>query len=371
MGDQATTLEFFGTTTFRLKANGLTILHDTWLEKPVSVKRHLELESVTECDYIVISHAHFDHLPGADRLALRTGATVIANSEAINCLRQAGVPDNQLISVAGGERLPLFSRDNLERAAAGTIELSPPISPLAPPTPHVKFAALAVHVWPSLHSLMPGTSPHDIPEIFDSGKVYATVDNGYACSHNITQLMKHGLFRLLEFVPEDKIDAGTRAFADYVQDRKRNVMSACDGGQMMYNFVIGDKSVLFNTHLGSYEGIMRYVEPKPDVAILGAGGVANLNGRPFDGTAAEFLTRQVRWLGEPSKVFFCLHDKDNIIKPYSMDTTAAQRSIEEGTSTRVVDTQPVTIYKMEEVQEDSVAYWLELAPVSRAMAPAP
>lgn len=241
---------------------------------------------------------------------MRTGATVIANAEAINCLRQAGVPDIQLTSVAGGERLPLFTRDVLKKAAAGTIELAPTSSPLAPRTPHVKFAALAVHVWPSLHSLMPGTSPHDIPEIFDSGVVYATPDNGFACSHDITQLMKHGLFRLKEFVPEDKLDSGTRAFAEYVQDRKRNVMSTCDGGQLMYNLVIGSKAVLFNTHLGAYEGVMRYLDPKPDVAILGAGGVANLNGRPFGGTAAEFLLNQVRWLGEPSRVFFCLNDKD-------------------------------------------------------------
>ncbi|ATZ53110.1 hypothetical protein BCIN_08g07140 [Botrytis cinerea B05.10] len=271
---------------------------------------HLELDDVKECDYIVISHAHFDHLPGADRLALRTGATIIANCEAINCLRQAGVPENQLTSVAGGERLPLFSRDILEKAVSGTIELAPTSLPLAPPKPHVKFASLAVHVWPSLHTLMPGKVPHDIPEVFDSGVVYEALDDGFACSHDITQLVKHGLLRLKDFVPEDKLDAGSRAFADYVQDRKQNVMSTCDGGQLMFNFVIGNKAVLFNTHLGAYEGVMRYLEPKPDVAILGAGGVPNLNGRPFLGNAAEFLTNQVRWLGEPAKIFFCLNDKD-------------------------------------------------------------
>lgn len=51
---------YIGTTTFRLKGNGLTILHDTWLDKPALMKRYLELDDVTELDYIVISHAHFD-----------------------------------------------------------------------------------------------------------------------------------------------------------------------------------------------------------------------------------------------------------------------------------------------------------------------
>jgi hypothetical protein len=49
-----------GTTTFRLRIAGLTILHDTWFAKPALFHRYLELESLTEVDYIVISHAHFD-----------------------------------------------------------------------------------------------------------------------------------------------------------------------------------------------------------------------------------------------------------------------------------------------------------------------
>lgn len=49
-----------GTTTFRLRSKGLVILHDTWLEKPEGMKRYLELEDVTELDYVLISHAHFD-----------------------------------------------------------------------------------------------------------------------------------------------------------------------------------------------------------------------------------------------------------------------------------------------------------------------
>ncbi|KAL5358849.1 hypothetical protein BJX96DRAFT_164031 [Aspergillus floccosus] len=338
------TLEFFGTTTFRLRGNGLTILHDAWLEKPALMKRYLELQDVTKLDYIVISHAHFDHLPGADRLALRTGAIVIANPEAINCLRKAGVPEKQLISVAGGERIPLFTKDILEKAATRSIELAP-APPLAPPSPHVKFASMALHVWPSLHSLMPGNTPHDIPEVFDTGVSYEGVETGFTCTQDITTLMQHGLFRIKEMVPAEQLDPGTASFADYVSNRETNVMSHCDGGQLMYNFVMGDKAVLFNTHLGAYEGVLRFMEPKPDVAVLGAGGRANLNGRPFAGSAAEFITAEVTWLGEPSQIFFCLHD-DSIIKPYRTDTTAAENAIKETTSSQVTVTVPATVYKL-------------------------
>ncbi|KAF6784892.1 hypothetical protein CMUS01_16588, partial [Colletotrichum musicola] len=83
-------------TTFRLRANGLTIFLDTWLDRPSVLPKHLAVDDVTEADYIFISHAHFDHLPGADRIAKKTGATVIANGEAITLLRSAGVHESQL-----------------------------------------------------------------------------------------------------------------------------------------------------------------------------------------------------------------------------------------------------------------------------------
>lgn len=49
-----------GATTFRLKVKGLTIFLDTWLERPSSIPTYLKVEDVEECDYIFISHAHFD-----------------------------------------------------------------------------------------------------------------------------------------------------------------------------------------------------------------------------------------------------------------------------------------------------------------------
>ncbi|KAL2060398.1 hypothetical protein VTL71DRAFT_9793 [Oculimacula yallundae] len=331
-----------GTTTFRIRTQGITILHDTWLDRPRPVKRYLELEDVTELDYIVICHAHFDHLPGADRLALKTGATVIANGEAINCLRRAGVPEAQLVQVAGGERIPLFTRDILEQAKAGTIERAPG-PPLAPPRPDSKYASLAVHVWPSLHSLMPGTTPHDIPDVFDTGKIYTGSSTQYDCTLDITRLMQYGLFRMKEMIPEDKMDESTRILSDFVQDREKQIMSHCDGGQLMFNFIIGDKAVLFNTHLGAYEGVLRYMEPKPTIAILGAGGRANLDGRPFEGSAAQFLVNEVLWLKQPEKVYFCLHD-ESPIKPYRNDVSAALALLKEKTTSEVVNTQPGKSY---------------------------
>lgn len=54
------TLEWFGGTTFRLKAKGLTVFLDSFLERPPTMETYMKIADVEECDYILISHAHFD-----------------------------------------------------------------------------------------------------------------------------------------------------------------------------------------------------------------------------------------------------------------------------------------------------------------------
>jgi L-ascorbate metabolism protein UlaG (beta-lactamase superfamily) len=49
-----------GATTFRLKTCGLTIFLDAWLERPSILPKYLDIEHVTDADYIFISHAHLD-----------------------------------------------------------------------------------------------------------------------------------------------------------------------------------------------------------------------------------------------------------------------------------------------------------------------
>lgn len=53
-------IDHAGATTFRVKANGLVIFLDTWLERPDVLPKVLAIDDVIEADYIFISHAHFD-----------------------------------------------------------------------------------------------------------------------------------------------------------------------------------------------------------------------------------------------------------------------------------------------------------------------
>ncbi|KAK8104411.1 uncharacterized protein PG998_011444 [Apiospora kogelbergensis] len=336
------TLEWFGATTFRLRTRGVTIFLDTWLDKPDVMPSYLAADEVTEADYIFISHAHFDHLPGADRIALKTGAIVIANCEAINCLRNAGVPEAQLFPVQGGERIPLFTRAVRDQAQADE-SMRKPGFPGAPPLPADRLAALSVHVWPSLHCLM----PEDHPETVDTATVYTGAASPYSCTLDITFAMKYGLLRIGEWLPAEQMKPGHHSFVRYVADRERHVFSHCDGGQLMFNFLMptesgGTKALLWSAHLGGYEAVLKDMQPKPDIAILGIAGRANLNGRPFDGSSAEFASRQVEWLGNPSQVVWCLHD-ESCIPPYRTDTEAATVAVEKNGKSKILYLKPAEV----------------------------
>lgn len=246
----------------------------------------------------------YSSLPGADVIAKRTGAIIVANGEAIYVMREAGVPEKQLLPVGGGERIPLFTKELHDKAAQGLVELEQR-PPGAPKSPHPSLAVAAVHVWPSLHAFL----PEDHPEIMDTGVRYTGASTDFFCTLNITMGMKHGLLRLKDVIPEDKIDQDTQAFIDYVDHRDKNRFSHYDGGQLMFNILTEGQVLLWSAHLGGYEGVLRDLKPRPDVAIIAAAGRANLNGRPFDGSAAEFLVKKAKWIGEPKTIIWCLHDK--------------------------------------------------------------
>ncbi|KAF4627833.1 hypothetical protein G7Y89_g10318 [Cudoniella acicularis] len=177
------------------------------------------------------------HLPGAGRLARRTSATIVANGEAINVMRAAGVPDTQFTAVAGGER---------------------PLKP-GPPQPDAALAPITVHTWPSLHCLMPAEDHKNFLETLDITTVY--------------------------------VGSNKAAFAAA-------------------------------TYAGGFKDLYKVRRLYCGTVILVGRG--NLNGRPFDGNAAQFATKAAKWLGEPEKVIWCLHDK-GALNPKYIDTKAASK----------------------------------------------
>lgn len=66
---------------------------------------------IKKADLVLVTHTHFDHVLDVPHIALKTGATVIGTESTANVMRAYGVPEQQIITVRGGEdyQFPGFS----------------------------------------------------------------------------------------------------------------------------------------------------------------------------------------------------------------------------------------------------------------------
>jgi L-ascorbate metabolism protein UlaG (beta-lactamase superfamily) len=81
------TLDWLGVSTFRLTIDDLVVFLDAYLDRvPAAPPVGLTTAEVTRADYVLVGHSHFDHLWGAERIAARTGATVIGSHETVRLL---------------------------------------------------------------------------------------------------------------------------------------------------------------------------------------------------------------------------------------------------------------------------------------------
>jgi L-ascorbate metabolism protein UlaG (beta-lactamase superfamily) len=254
------TLEWFGCTTFRLRVDGLTLWLDTFLDRVAAAPQvGLSAAEVDEADYLFVSHCHFDHILGANVVALRTGAQVVGSYEAMRLMDEAGVPPAQQWPVSGGEVVDCGH-------------------------------GVTVAVYPGLHScLFAG----------------ADADSGACCVGDLGVSMQERRARL------DPVFAHLRDKTAMPPDLYEYMAhpigptSDHDGGQLIYLITTPYGSILWSASSGCWTPILR--ELRPDVALLAVAGRPNVNGEPFQGSMAEFIVRQVEML-HPRTVIFCHHD---------------------------------------------------------------
>jgi L-ascorbate metabolism protein UlaG (beta-lactamase superfamily) len=254
----APTLEWFGTSTFRLQASGLTLFFDAYLDRvPGLAPVGLSAADVGQADFIFVSHAHFDHLYGVDTVALRTGATIVCSPESARYLRASGVTDRQIIMVTAGE----------------TVDCG---------------HGVKVRVAPGIHSCLYAASSSN--------------DSGASCLGDLDisaqdQLAKgDALFGMFTQLPAP---AGP-AIADMMA-----TTSPRDGGQLSFLLTNGSGSILVSGSAGYWRGLYRGL--RPDVALLSIAGRPNVDGDAYQGSTAQFVAEQAGLLGA-GKVAFCHHD---------------------------------------------------------------
>jgi L-ascorbate metabolism protein UlaG (beta-lactamase superfamily)/enamine deaminase RidA (YjgF/YER057c/UK114 family) len=122
-GDEPLQLTYFGTAGWRISDGEAVVLVDPYLSRlkygegghPDDVRPAFSREDfawsdttlidshVTEADFILCTHSHFDHLGDVPYIARKTGAKVVGHETATTILRAYGIPDEQLYTVKGGE----------------------------------------------------------------------------------------------------------------------------------------------------------------------------------------------------------------------------------------------------------------------------
>ena len=80
---------YFGHSCFQVEAAGKKLLFDPFIT-PNDRAKAIDVEQI-EADYILISHAHFDHLADAEVVAKRTGAPIISNWEIVSWFGAKGL----------------------------------------------------------------------------------------------------------------------------------------------------------------------------------------------------------------------------------------------------------------------------------------
>jgi L-ascorbate metabolism protein UlaG (beta-lactamase superfamily) len=254
-------IEWAGCATFRLTVGELVVFLDAYLDRPDTAHpTGFSVDAVERADWILVGHSHVDHLWGAERIALRTGATIVGSYETVRVMTGFGVPESQLIPVAGGER----------------IRLGPDV----------------------LVSVVPGQ--HSCAWTHAEGSAADTVCLG-DLGLDWHQRQERWAAPVATLAAKA---AGVTGVAELSSARKSMGLRG-DGGPLVYLIETPDGSLLYQDTSGYWSDLFRSLSP--DVAIIGASGRASIDGEPIQGSLADFVAGAGALLGS-QRVLLSHHD---------------------------------------------------------------
>ncbi|HUF52896.1 MAG TPA: MBL fold metallo-hydrolase [Dehalococcoidia bacterium] len=266
-----TTLDWLGTSTFRLAIGETVIFLDAYMDRvPAAPPVGLSAKDVRQADWVLVGHSHFDHIAGTEVIANNTSAQVIGSYESMRVLKAAGVPEPQLKTASGGERFRLTD-------------------------------GVTVRVFPSLHACT-WILTDVAPDVEQFGHTGLTQDERATCPGLVQHIM--GI-----------ISEGGETAETIRNHVLGSVGSMDDGGPLVYLIETPDLTIFWQDTSGAWKGT---IEPlSADVAILAASTRANVNGEPIQGSMAQFVAMEASILGA-KRVFLGHHD--NWMPPVTSDT---------------------------------------------------
>jgi hypothetical protein len=219
-----TTIDWLGTATFRLRTGGLTLFLDAYMDRVAAAPPvGLSAKDVTDADFVLVGHSHFDHVAGAEVIAANTGAKIIGSDESCRVMREKGIPDAQLLPSSGGER-------------------------------HRLGEGVTVRVFPSIHACTWILTDAPSGER-ETGYTGLTQDERAACPGLVQ--------RIWQFVAAGG-DEG-RVILDHVRN---SAGSTTDGGPLVFLIETPEMHIFFQDTSGCWTGVLHQIEA--DVAILAA-----------------------------------------------------------------------------------------------------
>ena len=272
------TLDWLGCATFRLAVDDTVIFLDAYMERvPAAPSVGLSPSDVTKADAVLVGHAHFDHIAGAEVIAANTGAAVIGSNESARVLIDAGVPADQLLRSQGGER-------------------------------HRIGLGITVEAFPSLHSCIWTQGS------WDTGKVV---------------LGDYGLTEEERWGRRGPLDVGGslgESAADEDPEQRRQMadhVAGClgsseTGGALAYLIDTPYGSIFYHDTSGCWTGVVQNL--RPDLAIVAMAGRPNIDGEPIQGSLAQFVGRMADTLRAARVV---LGHHDDWMPPMTRDMTSA------------------------------------------------
>jgi L-ascorbate metabolism protein UlaG (beta-lactamase superfamily) len=267
------TLDWLGCATFRLTLGDTVVFLDAYMDRvPSAPPVGLRAADVDRADFVLVGHAHFDHIAGAEVIARNTGARIIGSHESCRVMAEQDVPRGQLLPSQGGER-------------------------------HRLGPDVTVRVFPSLHSCtwtsasLSATAP-------------ATGDLGLCEDERAAMAAQRGLGSTIG----RRSGAGDAAAEELRQHLATAVGSGQTGGALAYLIETPQGSIFWQDTSGCWTGVLR--ELQPDVAILAAAGRGNLDGEPIQGSLSDFVGIEARLL-QPKVIVLGHHD--NWMPPVTPD----------------------------------------------------
>ncbi len=257
------TLDWLGCATFRLTVDDLVLYLDAYIDRvPSAPPVGLTAAEVDRADFVLVGHAHFDHIAGAEVIARNTGARVIGSHESMRVMRDAGVSEAQLLPSQGGER-------------------------------HRLGPGVTVRVFPSLHSCIWVGGSWDVTKPV-TGHEGLTEDERAA-----VRAERGGGIGERPAAPDP------RAVEEMRSHLRTATGSSHIGGALAYLVETPEGSVFWHDTSGCWTGVLRRLHP--DVAIVAMAGRPNLDGEPIQGSLTQFVGH-VAGLMQPGRIVLGHHD---------------------------------------------------------------